>query len=134
MGGRARSARPHRPRGGAALLHVSRHVTVDHNPDEKRPIELLQVAQNVALGYFDLNAKVLLSIDEDRLSESERRLRARFAMCCDLAVLGVRPGAAGKEPGRHLDHDLLADEERGDGIVDELADDAPEAIVGKDLL
>ena len=50
-----------------------------------------------------------------------------------LASFRVWAGAGRKEPGRHLNHDLFADVEGGDGVVDQLADDRSRAVVRPDL-
>src|SRR5262245_44193879 len=108
------------------LLHVARHIAVERDPDEEWPIEPLQITQHFALGHFDLNAEVLLRVNRHRFGEAEGRLRIRVAVRCHLAVLRVWPCASGEEPGRYLDHNLLADEKGGDGVVDELADQRAE--------
>ena len=48
--------------------------------------------------------------------------------------LGVGSGACGKEPSRHLDHDLFAHVERGNGVVDDLTDKRPASVARENLL
>src|SRR5262245_611775 len=116
------------------LLHVTRHIAVDDCPDDKRSIQPLQLAQYVALRHLDLDAKILLGVNRYRLSETERGLWVRIAVCRHPPILGIRPGPSGEEVCRHLNHDLLPDEEGGDGVVDKFADNGAETVMGEDLL
>ena len=49
--------------------------------------------------------------------------------CVVKCPLSEWAGAGREKPGWHLDHDLLANIECGDGVVDQLADDRSGAVV-----
>src|SRR5262245_38380618 len=116
----------------SSLLHVAHHVAVQENPNEERTVDLLEVLEDVGVGYLDLDPEVLLLVDVDGLGEPKRGCRRRLAVGRELAF-GVRTGPRGEQPGRGLDHDLLADVERRDGVVEKATDDGP-AVVPIDLL
>lgn len=105
------------------LLHVSCHVAIKNNPDIHRSVDPLDLFERVRIGDFHLHAEVLLLIDEDWFGEPEGSHWRWFTMSCEVSIFRVGTGAGREEPGWHLDHDLLADVERGDGVVDQLADD-----------
>ena len=44
----------------AMLLHVASHVAVEHDPDEERAVDLLNVLQRGRVGHFNLDAEILL--------------------------------------------------------------------------
>src|SRR6187399_2987329 len=116
------------------LLDVAHHVAVEHDPHIERPVDPLDLGQDLLVGHLDLDAEVLLLVDVDRLGEAERGHRRGFAMTHERGALRVRAGATREEPGGHLDHDLLADEQRRDGVEDDLADQVAGAIGRTDLL
>src|SRR6185503_7610265 len=119
---------------GVWLLDVAHHVAVEHHPHVERAVDLLDLGELVLVRNLDLHAEVLLLVDVDRLGEAEGCQGRRLAVADELRALGVSAGATGEEPGGHLDHDLLAHVERGDGVEDDAADQVAGAVQRTDLL
>src|SRR5215468_59195 len=116
------------------LLNVASHIAIQHHPNLEWPVDLLNLFERVGVRRLDLDAEVLLLVNVDRLGEAESGRRRRLAVRGELARFGIGARAGREEPRRHRNHDLLADEESGDGVVNQLADYRARAVVGADLL
>jgi hypothetical protein len=75
----------------------------------------------------DLDPEVLRRIDVDRLGEAERGLWIGKPVDFHDAVGRGDAGSARKEPGRHLDHDLLAHDEGRRRPEDQMGQEVPDA-------
>src|SRR5262245_4418329 len=82
----------------------------------------------------DLNVEVLLFVDNDRLGKSESGVVHR----CPAAAHRRRPDAgargAEKEARRQLNHGLVANDKRGDSVVNQSGDQMIAAVGSEDLL
>src|SRR2546430_6974292 len=65
------------PCGGVTLLHVAGHVTIENQPDEKRPVDLLNLFEHVGVGDLNFHPEVLLPIDEDGFGKAKGGGRRR---------------------------------------------------------
>src|SRR5204862_3755123 len=116
------------------LLHIASHVSIQHDPDKHRTVDLLDFLEDIGVGNIDFNAEVLLFVDEDRLGEAERRKGRWLTVANHIRGKRIRTRAAGEKPRRHFNHDLLADKQSRNGVEDQLADDVTSAVVRPDLL
>src|SRR6516225_8402046 len=116
-----------------ALLHVAGHVSVQHDPNEERPVDPLQLFEYIGVRYLDFHPKVLLPVDEDRLGEPEGSQGGRLSVRAESGPFRVGAGACREEPRGHLNHDLFAYIKSRDGVVDDLANQRPGSIIAVDL-
>src|SRR5438093_4151203 len=86
------------------LLHVAGHVAVEHDPQTQWAVDALHFEEDLIVGNLELDTKVLLLVDVDRLRESERRDRRRLSMRNKAPSLRVRSGASGEEKCGHANH------------------------------
>src|SRR5262245_18386446 len=112
-------------------LDIACHISVKNHPDEQGAVDALQFFEHVGIRHFDFDPEVLLLVYIDRFGESKSGHRVRLPVADGMAV--VYPGPGWEEIGRHLNHDFFADEERSDGVIDELVDELGDAFAWIDL-